>query len=72
MTQDTKPEDTKMIDYTERKATVMFRVLDRVETFTGWVMISMKGDGVSARKIGGSRRWLLAKLSDVLDVKLLD
>ena len=61
-----------MIDYTERKATVMFRVSDRVEIFTGWVMISKNGDGVSARKIGGSRRWLLTKLSNVLDVKLID
>jgi hypothetical protein len=58
-----------MIDYVERKATVVFKVGDRVEAFTGWVMISRSGAGVSARKIGGSRRWLLTSLSNVLEVK---
>lgn len=56
----------------ERKATVTYRVVDRVETITCWIMLSRSGDGISARKIGGRRRWLLARLENVLEVKYHD
>lgn len=56
------------ITLVERRATIVYWVGYEPRTFAGWVMRSLDGRGVVARKIGGRNRWSLCSLGDVESV----